>query len=69
MTKHLVRFLASVVTAICIVVALFCPWGFLNAFEPGQEAWLVIFPIAFVVAIVAGSLSYYVAKKSYLPGT
>ena len=63
MLKHLVRFPASAVTAICIVVGLFCPWGYFNAVEPGQASYRVIFPVVFVAAIILGSVSAYVAKK------
>jgi hypothetical protein len=63
MVKLVVKFLASVVTALCIVVALFCPWGFLSAFEPGQETYRILFPVIFAGAILLGTLSYQVAKR------
>ncbi len=63
MVKQLVKILASVVCALCIVVALYCPWGFLNAFEPGQEAYRIILPVAFVGAVLLGFLSHRVAKR------
>lgn len=64
MGKFLVRILASVVAAICTVVAMYCPWGFLCAFEPGQEAWLVRFPVAFAVAILVGGLACRLALRN-----
>ncbi len=64
MIKTLVRFLLSLVAAVCIVVALFCPWGFLCSFEPGQEAWRVLYPVIFVGACLLGGLSSYLARRA-----
>ncbi len=65
MAKLLVKFGASAVTAICAVVGLFCPWGFIASGEAGQEAWAwrATYATVFVAAILLGTLSYRVASK------
>jgi hypothetical protein len=42
MAKLVVKYVASAVTAVCAVVGLFCPFGFIAAGEPGQGAYHVI---------------------------
>ena len=64
MPRTLVRLLLSLIAAICVCeVALFCPWGFLCAFEPSQDAWLIIYPVVFVVSVVVGVVSSIVAAR------
>jgi hypothetical protein len=63
MPRTSLRILCSFIAAVCVVVALFCPWGFLCAFEPGQEAWLIIYPVAFVVSVTVGIVSSIVAAR------
>jgi hypothetical protein len=64
MIRKSVKFLLSLVAALCVPVAVYCPWGFICAFEPGQEAFRVLFPMIFVGAIVIGSLSAFVAART-----
>jgi hypothetical protein len=63
MPRSPVKFFARGIAAVCVVVALYCPWGYLSAHEPGQEIWLIRFPVAFGVAVVVGVLSSIVAAK------
>jgi len=63
MSRPFIKFLFNLIAVVCLVVALFSPWGFLCAFEPGQEAWLFIYPIAFVPAVTAGIVSAVVAAR------
>ena len=55
-------FLLEFVVAVCTVVAFFCPWGFLCSFEGGQEAYRIIYPSAFVTAIVLGITARRLAR-------
>ena len=63
MPRSLIKFLSAQIAAVCAVVAFFCPWGFLCAFEPGQEMWLFIYPVVFVMAVAAGLVSAFVAAR------
>ena len=64
MIRKSVKFLLSLVAALCVPVALYCPWGFMSAIEPGQQSWRVLFPMIFVVAIVVGWLSARLAART-----
>jgi hypothetical protein len=64
MPKTLFRSVLCLFASVCGFVALFCVWGFLCAFEPGQEAWLTIYPAVFAVAAAAGIASTVVATRS-----
>ena len=63
MAKFFFKFLLTFMVAVCTLVALFCPWGFWCAFEPGQEKWLVIYPIMFVVAAGVGFAAQRLLRK------
>ena len=64
MIRNFVGILFSLIAAVCGLVALYCPWGFLCAFEPGQEAWRIRFPVIFAVALVLCGLSTYFAART-----
>jgi hypothetical protein len=64
MIRNLVRILLSLVAAVFVPIVLYCPWGFLCTFEPGQEAWLILFPVIFVGALLVGGLSAYLAASA-----
>lgn len=52
--KFALKFALTLIVALCTIVACFSLWGFWAAFEPGQQRWLVIYPIAFVTAAAIG---------------
>ena len=63
MFRKLVKFLLSLVAALCVPIAFFCVWGFAFASEPGQEAWLTLFPAIFVGAILVGTIASFLASR------
>lgn len=64
MMKLVVRFGASLVAAACVLVMLYCPFGYIAAAEPGMEKYRTILPIAFVIAAVLGAGSALLARRA-----
>ena len=59
----MVRFFLRLLMAVCVLVGACCPFGFLSAFEPGQERFLIIYPAVFVTAAVVGTLAERFARR------
>jgi hypothetical protein len=59
----MVKLLLQLVMAVCVVVGAFCPFGFWAAFEPGQERFLIIYPLIFATAIVLGTVAERIVRR------
>ncbi|HET6878545.1 MAG TPA: hypothetical protein VFI31_00135 [Pirellulales bacterium] len=63
MSKAFLKPILCLVASVCGFVALFSIWGFLCAFEPGQEAWLTIYPVVFAFSVAVGASSAVMAAR------
>jgi hypothetical protein len=57
------RVIWQLIAAACLPIGAFCIWGFLAAFEPGQEAWRIIYTAVFVTTVVVGAAAAWMGRK------